>query len=339
MTNTTEPTPDYIEEFQRAIKLEKIFLPSASNKRFEFFQRPEENQNPFARFVHYTTAEAALNIIKNKRIWMRNTTCMTDYREVCHGHDILKEVFSKASLKDDFIQALELCHEGSAAEADKLFSQWLNSIQTQTFITSISEHGDGEDFNGRLSMWRAFGRNVARVGIVLKVPWRSEVTRKLGLIFGPVHYATTDQVYKELLAVIDNIRDHSDFLKSLRRENVVGALFNMFRSRVVCCKHEAFHEEREWRVIYSPTIWNSPLMQSSIVVVAGIPQTIYQIPLGSNDSAPQDDLDLSRLFDRLIIGPTPYPWVMYEAFTTALKEAGITNADQLVWTSRIPIRT
>jgi len=50
------------------------------------------------------------------------------------------------------------------------------------------------------------------------------------------------------------------------------------------------------------------------------------------------DLDMYRMFDRFIIGPSPYPWAMYEAFTAALAKAGIQDAEKRVFTSGIPIR-
>jgi hypothetical protein len=45
------------------------------------------------------------------------------------------------------------------------------------------------------------------------------------------------------------------------------------------------------------------------------------------------------MFDRLIIGPSQYPAVMYEAFTQALKAAGVADAENRVLISGIPIRT
>jgi hypothetical protein len=45
------------------------------------------------------------------------------------------------------------------------------------------------------------------------------------------------------------------------------------------------------------------------------------------------------MFDRLIIGPSPYPLVMCDAFTEALKAAGIPDAENRVRASGIPIRT
>jgi hypothetical protein len=67
-----------------------------------------------------------------------------------------------------------------------------------------------------------------------------------------------------------------------------------------------------------------------------VPQTIYKIPL---KGAPPDDLteiDIPHLIDRVIIGPTPYGWAMYEAFVNALTAAGVQNPRVLV--SGIPIR-
>jgi hypothetical protein len=50
-------------------------------------------QEARAKFVHYTTAEAALSIIRSKRLWMRNATCMADYSEVTHGYRYLTGAF------------------------------------------------------------------------------------------------------------------------------------------------------------------------------------------------------------------------------------------------------
>ena len=134
-------------------RLDWIFNPAARLQR-ETLYTPD---SPWARFVHYTSAESALKIITSKRLWMRNTTCMADYREVEHGHAILVRYFIDAQRRDSFMQSLEQCAPGSATEAMKLFDQWLSDIRLSTYIASVSEHSDQEDQHGRLSMWRAFG--------------------------------------------------------------------------------------------------------------------------------------------------------------------------------------
>jgi|SRR5215467_5562609 len=74
------------EELQLTLKLQSIFMPFALRRRDAVAQRN-------GRFVHYTTAESGLNIISSKTLWMRNTTCMSDYSEVQHGGRILQRFF------------------------------------------------------------------------------------------------------------------------------------------------------------------------------------------------------------------------------------------------------
>jgi hypothetical protein len=79
-------------------------------------------------------------------------------------------------------------------------------------------------------------------------------------------------------------------------------------------------------------------MEQGTEIISGIPQRVYKLPLDGTLDPALADLDFSRLFDRLIIGPSPYPQVLYEAFVEALKNAGIAEAEQRVWPSDIPIR-
>jgi hypothetical protein len=72
-------TPQQIEIFTR---IESILYPYNGRRRAEMKARN-------GRFAHYTTAANALSIIKSRRIWMRNVTCMADFREIHHGMDAL----------------------------------------------------------------------------------------------------------------------------------------------------------------------------------------------------------------------------------------------------------
>jgi hypothetical protein len=131
---------------------------------------------------------------------------------------------------------------------------------------------------------------------------------------------------------------HCDFLQGVERNAVLNTVFNMFIAGVTCAKHEAFHEEREWRAIYSPKRNPSPLMEVATEVVSGVPQPIYKIPLDATVNPALATIDFARIFDRIIIGPSPYPWPMYEAFVEALTKSGVSNAAQRVLVSSIPIR-
>lgn len=327
------------EEHQLWIRLEGIFTPHARAKRDAFYHSDNKDNLPRAqRFVHYTSAEAALNIIKTKRMWMRNTTCMSDYLEVQHGFALLNKFFSDESKKNEFMAALDACSPNSGKEALDLFNQWWSDTQFNTYITSISEHDDKEDLHGRLSMWRAFGGNTARVAIVFSVPWFSAGALALNVSLNPVAYLNEEEVHAEINTVIKNIRENCDFLRSIERSRIVGSIFNMLLAGVTCLKHEGFHEEREWRVLYAPNREASPLMEHSTEIIGGVPQIVYKAPLDANVSKDLADIDVSRVFDRLIIGPSPYPWVMYQAFVAALAEIGVPEANKRVFVSDIPIR-
>ena len=311
--------------------LESIFMPYARSQREALYG----NQG---RFVHYTSAEAALNIIKHKRVWMRNTTCMSDYREVQHGYEIIHNFFSTKENWNAFVDAFSSSIPGVADEAFKLFDQWWNDIRFNSYITSISEHANQEDLHGRLSMWRAFGGTSARVAIVLRIPSFSKEALDLNVLFSPVAYLNEKDVHAQINDVIQNIKKNSIFLSELDRELIVGSIFHMLVAGVSCLKHEGFSEEREWRVVYSPKRTQSPLIESSTEVIGGVPQLVYKLPLEKSSSYATSDLDFTNIFDRLIIGPTQYPVAMREAFVESLMQAGVPDAGKRIFVSGIPIR-
>jgi hypothetical protein len=335
------PTANEIELF---IRLEDIFMPQARRQRDAAYKQGSAAATvaDSVRFVHYTSAEAALRIIESKRVWMRNTRCMSDYSEVQHGFAILQKFFSDKANTEKFCAALDKSVPGAAMEGITLFNQWwaARDIEFNTYIASIAEHDAREDLHGRLSMWRAFGKSSTRVALVFNIPWSSTSGFALNVMFSPVAYLAEDQVHGVIREVVNNIETNTDFLCSVDREKLVGIVFNMLLAAVTCLKHEGFQEEREWRAIYSPNRAPSELLESSIEVIAGVPQTVYKIPFDVTVSSALADLDFSRIFDRLIIGPSQYGWPMCEAFSAALKKAGVSLEDrQRIFISGIPIRS
>jgi hypothetical protein len=330
------------EIFEHGIRLADIMMPSFMKTTRELFLR--KPGQTCGRLVHYTTAEAALNIIRTKRFWMRNTNCMSDFSEVQHGFDILNRFFADKAKKESFIEALDGCIPGVASEAITAFNSSWQEIRLNSYIACLSEHQDSEDSNGRLSMWRAFGGTATRIGIVLNIPYTLS-SLPLSIIFSSVAYSSESAAHEDLAEVIGNILANREYLRTFGRDVLVRTVFNMLLFRVVCLKHEGFHEEREWRAIYAPTLaadapmpGPSPLMESSTEVVSGVPQVVYKIPLDASVSDEIADLDFTQIFDHLIIGPTPYPWPIYGAFVDELTKAGVANSAERVRVSGIPIR-
>jgi len=319
---------------EQQARLERIFMPDAMRQRAKA-GFTDENSAPM-RFVHYTSADAAIKIIQSKRLWMRNTMCMADYSEVLHGFALMNSFFLNPDNNTSFVAALDKSHSEVSKNALLAFSHWWDRQRTETYVTSISEHDDREDQHGRLSMWRAFGGSAARVALVFKIPYATKGSLKLNLLFSPVSYLTESETHEVIREVIKNLNDNVEFLKSIDRQTVIGMVFYMLLAGVVCLKHEGFREEREWRAIYVPMIRSSPLMRSSVETVGGVPQTVYHIPLDASFDRAVEDLDLAKILDRVIIGPTQYPLAMQRAFQTKLGEAGSLAP---VVMSQIPLRT
>lgn len=332
------PSPEEIRKIHdEGVRIMSITMPYALKQMQGMYQRTPEQTH--ARFAHYTTAESALAIIRTKRFWLRNTNCMSDYREVQHGFDIFNRYFLDSAKRKAFVNGFDACAKGAADDAFTAFNNWWQDLRLNTYIACVSEHEDSEDAHGRLSMWRAFGRAPTRVAIVLRFPYVSISALSLSLNFSPVAYLSESDAHAVIDQVIANVQANRDYLCTLKREPLAQLVFQIFVSGIVCLKHVGFHEEREWRAIYTPKRLSSPMMESSTEVVAGIPQIIYKVPLDASVSPLVADLDFARVFDRLIVGPTPYPWPIYGAFVDALKAVGVPNAEDRVFVSDIPIRS
>lgn len=322
------PTDD---QLALAEQLATIFMPHAMGRQNAAIDKK-------SRFAHYTSAENGLRIIQSKQVWLRNTVCMADYSEVRHGHGHLLRFFSDEGRKSLFCAALEPCVPGIGQEALNLFDLWWGHLQSSTYISSISEHQDTEDQYGRLSMWRAFGR--MGVALIFRLPLGDpRATLPLNLILSPVAYFNYEQVESELMMVINNVSEKRDFLRTVGHDPLLATIFVMLQSAAVSLKHEGFAEELEWRIIYSPNQRPSTFILQSVEVINGIPQLIYKIPLEENQEAGISKIAIPQFIDRVIIGPSAFPWPIYEAFVSALEAAGVPDAGNRVVVSNIPLRT
>lgn len=330
------------EKWELNRKLADIFVPLSREKSKYLY--PDGEQSPPAKFVHYTSADAGLKILRKKRLWMRNTLCMGDYREVQYGHDMTFYAFNNENgkLREEFIAAVDSFSPGTAKKAIDQFDKNWALIQRGTYVSCLSEHDQSENQHGRLSMWRAFAPGSARVAIVISLPYFSNVSAKIKVIFSPVGYLDQNAVCNELRRVIRNIRDNTEFLKTRVSEVELSAwIFTMLLAGVTSLKHEGFHEEKEWRGIYCPQVLGGPpeIMKPELQVIGGIPQKVYELPLCKTVSPVLESIDLTKIIDRVILGPSQYSYPMYEAFVDALAEIGVPEPANRVAISFIPIRT
>ncbi len=198
-------------------KLSEIFM-----GHYNFYR--DRVKNCEGRFVHYTSAENGIKIIRGKQVWLRNTLCMNDFMEIEHGFSQMLDFLN--SSRGDFKKNLDACHEGIFEKAASKFDEKFYYIKTESYIACMSEHDVDEDELGRLSMWRSYGGSSGGVAIVLKnEAFLDEGEKHFNLFVAPVLYLNTNEFHKMMSNISESIINNRDFLKRVPEEVVVDYLF------------------------------------------------------------------------------------------------------------------
>jgi hypothetical protein len=317
-----------------AAKLNEIFFPHFWEKRISL-------RDSDRKLVHYTSAENAHRILTEKAIMLRSTVCMNDRSEVQHGHALVHKCFldDEASLHKQFLAAFDEIAAGVANEAFNLYDQHIKNNVFRTYVACISEHYRDEDETGRLSMWRAYNQGATGVAIILdKTPLFSNAAF-VGFFASPVAYLKDHEVKKYLERVIQSAIEKREFLKEQPRDTIMQSIFTLLLFSAICIKHHGFEEEREWRVIYLPGLFPSENLTQASVTIGGIPQITYKLPLADIPEKSLLGLGIPQFVDSIIIGPTPFPYPIFEVLADALAKAGVSEPGTRIRISNIPLRT
>jgi hypothetical protein len=287
------------------------------------------------QFAYYTTSEVAASILTKRQFWMRNASLMNDYSEIDHGTSCLKKA-KDSGVIDLFRTALNTAFSEAGDEVLQLFDSWLPTFANGTYILSLSAH-DPSDRHGQLAMWRAYG---GRSGVAIIVDGSVVLSpRDLSALYAsPVMYWNPDQFATYFKAVANRMIGESDYLKSFEREELKSIAFTMLRSAALCTKHPGFQEEREWRVLASPDMYPSDLLRREVENLRGTLQIVLKVNLMDSEVDGIDGLELSRIVNRLILGPCDHPKLILEALVRLLEEAGFAGARERIDVSGIPLR-
>lgn len=307
------------------LKYMQIFLPEDLTKTLAVARDGQ-------KFVYYTSADTAMKIIENSELWLRNAAVMNDFSEILYGLDLIHRAMIGVA-GDRFREAIDDIHAGTIEQVAGLLEGWKNDWELETYIACVSAHKTEEDHSGRLSMWRAYGNTAL---VVKNTPMLS-VTDDLGVYSVPVSYLSITDFEDRLNNLTNRILIDRAYLQDLGQDTLVGYIHNFFLVTAMATKHPGFSEEEEWRIFYRPTERRSNVLVEHQVVLAGVPQTVFALPLQDNPAQGLHGADIPSLLDRVIIGPTNYPYVSRSAFQRVLaKTHGI--KDDRVIASDIPIR-
>ena len=279
---------------------------------------------------------SALKLLRARKIWLRNAVMMNDFSEIEHGRRCLVAAWH-GEAGGQFRAALARCDTALPDSVAGMFDQLMPMICNDTFLYCVSEHDAHEDERGRLSMWRAYG-GANGVAIVFNgAPMHAE-TDVLGAFSSPVLYADAAEFATQLAQIASRIAGNVEYLRALGTGKIRDLIFSVLRYAVVSTKHPGFADEREWRVVASPSLYPSGRLESVVEVVRGVPQRVLKISLENDAMRGLTGFDLPTLLDRIIIGPCDFPEISADAFRRELSDAGIPDATRRVVISDIPLR-
>jgi hypothetical protein len=317
------------QQYPTAEMHKQVFFPYLSAKQKEF-------QEKKLSFIYYTTAATAVQIIRNRQIWMRSTGVMNDHTEVSHGISCIRNAFESISGKE-LSSAINNCHPNTYAKLLEQFNNYIPLLYADTFITCLSEHESIEVDYGRLSMWRAYGGH-AGVALVLNPYIFFSETTALAAYTSPVLYADEFGVQERLSEVAASISANRSYAKSLHPDAFRNSLFQALRFAAICTKHPAFIEEREWRIASSPAIQSSDYVTKHIEVIGGVPQTVLKLELNDQPDEGIIGLEPSTFVEKILIGPCDYPETIARALADELKAAGFSDPYNVINVTGIPLR-
>jgi hypothetical protein len=66
-------------------------------------------------------------------------------------------------------------------------------------------------------------------------------------------------------------------------------------------------------------------MEKKTRVIGGVPQHVYELPIDGDVAAELAGIDLAKILDRIIIGPTQFAGPMRDTFIDALTKLGVSD--------------
>lgn len=293
--------------------------------------------------AHYTTAENAVRILKGE-VWLRNTRVMNDVAEIEHGVSMVKRALAATSsdVADPILKQigglLDKAHPGVSQQVVDDFHSKLWNFVNRTYVTCLSVHDHERDHNGRLSMWRAYTGNYAGVALILNPEPFTQLVEDPSFFSVPVSYHTEIELIEAMKRAASALESDLHFISQQPRDIVAWYFASMLRKVATASKHHGFMEEQEWRVMHTRGVDPDDGLEFGVESVRGIPQNVAKISLRPNGPYSTQGLTIPNLLERVIIGPTNFPYVVADALQSAMEAAEIPNAASKIHISCIPLR-
>lgn len=261
---------------------------------------------------HYTGVGSLIGIANTKALWASNIYYLNDSKEITHACDVLKDV-----LLPRMVFGVQ---NNAEHEFLKQFQDWVGECRTTTyniFVFSLSEEAS------LLSQWRSYTPHGKGVSIGFSSEFMNDVAQSSQLRIAKCLYDRADQeeaiksLVEKLLTTFRQELPSIDITKA-HQSQCYHPFLEKFRSDVLqvlsIIKHEAFKEEREWRLIspYYPkyTIPAIKFREGASMIVPYI-----ELKLG----------EVRPIFERVILGPSPHQNLSMSALSMFLNNQSLCN--------------
>jgi Protein of unknown function (DUF2971) len=289
--------------------------------------------------AHYTSLEAAEQILKNHEVWFSNPLFMNDWEEMRFGIQQGVALLQRTTYLRDALKADErVSLFGKAFTA--LYEQLDKVSSLDVYVFCLSEH-PRENNDGILSMWRGYGGLGRGTALVFD-------TAELTFVDGAPMYickvdygnaeeriATLDCLVREWVAIVKDA-EIPDTLLSIPAHN----LLNLFTFYALTSKHIGFMEENEWRVIHlgdlDPQKRLADRFQYALGPQGVEPKLKFKFERHSAGNYPEKGM--SDLLSKIILGPSVSSPLAKMAFRRMLKSIGREIYSERVVASTIPLR-
>jgi hypothetical protein len=267
----------------RALDLDILskFLIAIESKRYA------ENLNFAARknLFHYTDLAGLQGIVRSHDLWLTNCRFSNDDREMAHGYGV-----AKAVIKDQLLTA----SPAHRYYLEQLDAQLDPNSPDDVYICCFCAE------NNRLSQWRGYGANGVGVSIEIEAgefSWATGPDMPLGIMRVWKVYYDRDEQKTLVEEAIDFGWVNGDPTESARRAAHAIKFF------IPTFKDKDFHEEGEWRLIFTPGLRCSVPPQFRVARQMLVPFFSFRDLLAAAARSPGH---LARLPIRsVLVGPNP----------------------------------
>lgn len=258
--------------------------------------------------AHYTSLRNIENILTSNEIWLSHPLHMNDFEELRFG---------MLEARDKFLSSPEVrrIYHGHQNQ-ERLTEHFLDYFEERfslfeadlfdTYLFCLCEH-DPDDNHGLLSMWRGYGGDGAGAALIIDTS-KIELLDESPLVLTNVTYLSQNDRREWLRQKTD---EFAQFLRANlptgdRLYLALDAFFQRILMFALATKHDGFHEEREWRLIYSKSRDRSHVAEPYLdyhVSDTGI-EPKMKLPIKTITGLIGGGVRIGNIVDRLLLGPS-----------------------------------